>query len=50
MNTKKLLVQLIFALVLTVAATVGSGVVAEKMGVDVGAIVYACGQGGGGGC
>ncbi|MEZ4863494.1 MAG: hypothetical protein R3C14_19400 [Caldilineaceae bacterium] len=50
MNTKKLLVQLIFALVLTIAATVGSGVVAEQTGIDVGSTVYACGTAGGGGC
>ncbi|MEZ4707276.1 MAG: hypothetical protein R3A44_08725 [Caldilineaceae bacterium] len=45
-----LLVKVLVALVLTVTATVGSGVLAEQVGVDVGAVVYACGHSGGGGC
>ena len=49
---RSFLVKVLVALVLTVTATVGSGVLAEQVGVDVGAVVYAgpCSTGGGGGC
>ena len=44
------IVKLAFAFVLTIAATVGSGVVAEQLGNGQGAVVYACTASGGGGC
>ncbi|MEZ4656954.1 MAG: hypothetical protein R2911_05230 [Caldilineaceae bacterium] len=50
---RSFLVKVLVALVLTVTATVGSGVLAEQVGVDVGAVVYAgpcTGSGSGGGC
>ena len=49
---RSILVKVLFALVLTVTATVGSGVLAEQVGVDAGLVVYAgpCASGTGGGC
>jgi hypothetical protein len=43
-------VKVILAVVLTLAATVGSGVVAGQMGIEHGPAVYACTASGGGGC
>ena len=50
MTTKKTIATFVVAVALTVATIVGSGVVAERVGVDVGAAVYACGTSAGGGC
>ena len=46
------LIKVLFVLLLTIASTVGAGVVAEEMGMSVTPQVYACGSGGhnGGGC
>jgi hypothetical protein len=49
MNTKQL-TKLFFVALLALFATVGSGIVAQQIGINVGPIAHACGQGGGGGC
>lgn len=49
MITKRI-AKLVVAVALTLATMIGSGVVAEQIGLDVGTTVYACGTGAGGGC
>ena len=51
-NVKTTVAKLVVAVALTLAATVGSGVVGEQMGVEVASSVYAneCSTSGGGGC
>ncbi|MFZ4656563.1 MAG: hypothetical protein ACOYNY_06110 [Caldilineaceae bacterium] len=46
----KHIAKFVVAVALTIATMIGSGVVAEQIGLEVGAIVYACGTGAGGGC
>ncbi|HRW05445.1 MAG TPA: hypothetical protein P5121_10140 [Caldilineaceae bacterium] len=49
-HVSKFTVKFILAVVLTIATTIGSGVVATQMGIEHGAAVYACTSSGGGGC
>lgn len=42
--------KLVVAVALTIATIVGSGVVAEQVGLDVTPSVYACAASNGGGC
>ncbi|MEZ4865991.1 MAG: hypothetical protein R3C14_32045 [Caldilineaceae bacterium] len=42
--------KLCVAIVLTLALTLGSGIVAEQIGLTLTPTVYACGNSGGGGC
>ncbi len=50
MNTKQM-TKLFFVVLLTLAATVGSGILAEQIGLSLTPAVYACsGSGSGGGC
>lgn len=49
MITKRI-AKFVVAVALTLATVVGSGVVAEQIGLDVGAVAYACGGNNGGGC
>lgn len=44
------IVKLALALVLTIAATVGSGVAIAQLGITYGPAAYACTSTGGGGC
>ncbi|MEM7129818.1 MAG: hypothetical protein AAF702_26025 [Chloroflexota bacterium] len=49
--TTKNLAKFIVAVVLTLSVALGSGIVAEEIGVSVTPSLYACtGHGGGGGC
>lgn len=50
MFIKKHVAKFIIATVLTVAMTVGMGVVAAQIGLSLTPAVYACGTAGGGGC
>lgn len=47
---RSILAKVLVALVLTVTATVGSGVLAEQVGISTTSIASACSNGGGGGC
>lgn len=50
MMTKRI-AQFVVAVALTLATVVGSGVVAEQIGLAVGSVAHAsCGSAGGGGC
>lgn len=49
MNTKTI-TKLFFAVVLTLAITMGSGIITEQAGLSPAPAVYACGNSGGGGC
>ena len=44
------IIKLALALVLTIVATVGSGVATAQLGIAHGPAVYACTSAGGGGC
>ena len=50
MSIKKIIAKFILVTVLTVVTAVGTGVVAQQIGFDIGPVVYACSNGGGGGC
>lgn len=50
MTSKNLIAKVIIALVLTLTATVGTGVVAEQVGFEGGAVAYAGPCSSGGGC
>ena len=50
MNIKKNIAKFVVAVALTIATMIGSGVVAEQVGLDVTPSVYACGGANGGGC
>jgi len=49
MNTKNI-TKLFFAVMLTLAITMGSGIITEQTGLSLTPAVYACGNSGGGGC
>jgi|LakMenEpi03Aug12_release.lakeMendotaPanAssembly.Ray.scaffolds.fasta_scaffold187471_3 hypothetical protein len=46
----KHIAKFVVAVALTLATIIGSGVVAEQIGLEVGASAYACGGNIGGGC
>lgn len=46
----KHIAKFVVAVALTLATLIGSGVVAEQIGLDVGSVIYACGGNNGGGC
>jgi hypothetical protein len=46
----KHIAKFVVAVALTIATIIGSGVVAEQIGLEVGAVAYACGGNSGGGC
>ena len=48
MNTKNI-TKLFFAVALTLAITLGSGIVTDQIGLSITPSVYACQHGGGGG-
>jgi len=49
MNTKQL-TKLFFVALVALFATFGLGIVAQQVGIDIGPVIYACSNGGGGGC
>ena len=49
-SVAKSVAKFVVAVALTIAVITGSGVVAEQVGLDITPSVYACSNGGGGGC